>query len=530
MPISPLPDDAFGVGPAAEWEVPLLAGPTPEEIAFAAELARLYPSDDDDVIYADDLVAPGEAYDGLPPLPVDDAAAAVLAAAARAEGCGGTDLLLLESTDPVSLDDPLARIAYLQVLDRVEAAVAARRYDAVLAVVPVREDPADYAREHALTLDIAVARRTSLRAAGQLVDAARAGRTAFPGMQAALAAGRISDRHVRILLERTRAVADDDVRAEIGRRAVPLACSLVPPRFQDAVDHLVAELDPDALARRRRARADRDVWSTSLPEGMGMLGITGDAATIAAIARVIGHAAKDLRAQRGGAAAQRAGNADAAIGACRSDAAAALIPGTPMPDGSTLLDPARAVVHLQLVMDLETLRGERDNPALLDGTPVPAEMGRDLAAAATWFRRIIVDPLTRATLDFGTDHYLPPKLRRFVLARDRRCRIPGCGATRDLQMDHALPFPHGPSDPANTGALSPGCHHAKTAGHIQIEDSAADGSCTLVTLLGQRIHVPPRPYLGLPAHPDDDRNCDAEAPPAARTGPAGDRIDDAPPF
>jgi hypothetical protein len=38
-------------------------------------------------------------------------------------------------------------------------------------------------------------------------------------------------------------------------------------------------------------------------------------------------------------------------------------------------------------------------------------------------------------------------------------------------------------------------HTAKTAGHTDLVDSAADGSAVYVTVLGQRIVIPPRPIL-----------------------------------
>ena len=81
---------------------------------------------------------------------------------------------------------------------------------------------------------------------------------------------------------------------------------------------------------------------------------------------------------------------DGGCAACRADAAAALILGTLQDDGSIVLDPEKTVVHLQLVMDLETLRGEADNPVLLDGSPIPALMGRDLAQHARWWRRVVL--------------------------------------------------------------------------------------------------------------------------------------------
>lgn len=511
---------------------------TPEEVAFAAELARLHPSDDDRVIYADEFGEHGlevalmrEHSDaGLPgdhvlPEPGSDVLAAeVQAAAARSEGCDAGDLALLERVDPASLEDPLARIAYIQVLNRVEAAVAARRYDAVLSIVPVLPHASDYVAEGAWEIELAVACRSSFRASRQLIDAARAGRMVFPGMHTALAAGLVSDRHLRVLLERTRVIDDAATLALIGEQALPLALALTPPRFEDALERVIVRHDPDAPARRKKAHARRDVWTCRLPDGMAFLGITTDAATVEAMKRRIISAAKDLQRARGGVAAARAGDPDAALAACRADAATALILGTRDDDGSITLDPDSNAVHVQLVIDLETLRGEANNPALLDGSPVPAQMGRDLAGYARAFRRMVTDPVTGHLLDFGRENYLPRPLRDYVLHRDGRCRIPGCpcAGIDAMQMDHATRFPDGPSTAANTGAISPRCHQIKTAGHIDLVDGRPDGSVTLVTLLRQRIHIPARPFMGW--DPGDG------PPPSAGPPDPGHLVDEAPPF
>ncbi|MGE3810430.1 MAG: DUF222 domain-containing protein [Candidatus Nanopelagicales bacterium] len=493
--------------------------PSAEEIALADELRRLWQSDDEDVERWDD--APGWARDDEPEVllgtgsPEADHAmlgGLITAAAAQREGCGAFELALLESVDPASLDDPLARIAFLKVLDRLEAAIAARRYDVVLSLVPVMAQESDHVVESARQIDIAAAGRTSIRAGGQLIDAARATRAVFPGMHAALAAGRVSDKHVRILLERTRVIQDAATLVLIGEQALPLAERLTPPRFTEALEAVIIAFDPDAPARRRQAHAERDVWTCTLPDGMSFLGIKTDASTVAAMYERIRQAADALHAARGGAAAVRRGDADAAKHACRADAAAALILGTHEPDGSVTLAPDNVMVHVQLVIDLETLRGERDNPVLLDGAPIPAAAGRCIAGYAAAFRRIVTDPVNGSCLDYGREQYLPRPLRDFVLHRDGGCRIPGCGCRRqaDLQLDHALPFPHGPSTPANTGAISTRCHQVKTAGLLQLVDGRPDGSVTLITMLGQRISIPPRPYVGWqppdpapPPGPDD---------------------------
>lgn len=510
-----------------------------QEVAFAAELARLYPSDGGDVVYAEDFgehghdlddldLDPGElgleglgidlGADGLGGLagPAGDAvpagapaavAAAVLAAAARPEGCGADDLALLEATDPASLDDPLAQIAYVKVLNRVEAAVAARRYDTVLSLVPVLPHAADYLEEAHWEIELALANRSSFRAARQMIDAARANRMVFPGMQQALAAGHVSDKHVRILLERTRVITDAATLVLIGEQALPLALTLTPPRFTDALEQVIIRFDPDAPARRRKAIENRDVWTCTLPDGMAMLGIKTDAATITAMHDRITAAAKDLQAARGGAAAARAGDIDAAMHACMADAATAIILGTTAEDGSVVFDPTtQTVVHVQLVIDLATLRGEANNPVLLHGAPIPAQLGRHLASYARAFRRIVTDPVTGHLLDYGRETYLPAPLRDHVLHRDGACRIPGCGCRRitALQMDHALRYPEGPSDPANTGGISTRCHQLKTAGYFTLQDGRPDGSTTLITLLGQRIHIPPRPYTGWQPPPEHE--------------------------
>ena len=201
-------------------------------------------------------------------------------------------------------------------------------------------------------------------------------------------------------------------------------------------------------------------------------------------------------------------------------------------DGSLTWDPSAQVqVIVNVVVDLDTLRGAADDLALIDGAPVPAALARDAADAATWWRRWVTDPVDGHLLDFGTRTYLPDRLRRYVLARDGGCRRPGCTtrASSRLQMDHALPFPAGPSDAANCGTLCVACHQVKTAGRAYLLDSAADGSATWATAWGQRIHIPPRPALGDPrpsqpmTHsardpgpgpgPDPDHNPDGPSPP-----------------
>ena len=116
-----------------------------------------------------------------------------------------------------------------------------------------------------------------------------------------------------------------------------------------------------------------------------------------------------------------------------------------------------------LVIDLATLRGEAEHPCLLDGSAIPAPMGRDLARSVRAWRRIVTDPVTGHLLDYGRRAYLPPALVT-VHPRPRRpvhrplLQRP---ATR-CQMDHRIPYPEGPSDTANCGDLCDRHHPLKT--------------------------------------------------------------------
>jgi hypothetical protein len=203
---------------------------------------------------------------------------------------------------------------------------------------------------------------------------------------------------------------------------------------------------------------------------------------------------------------------DELIGACRADALAARILGRMDETGAIDWTPDPGTVQVQLVIDLPTLRGEIDRACLLDGQPVPADIGRELAGYAKAFRRMVTDPVTGHLLDYGRATYLPAPLRSYVMARDGDCRAPGCHSTtpRNAQMDHALEFPDGPSTPANTGGACLPTHQLKTAGYLTIENTTADGSCDWVTAWGQRVHIPARPFLHDPADhpppppPDDD--------------------------
>jgi hypothetical protein len=327
-------------------------------------------------------------------------------------------------------------------------------------------------------------------------------------------------------------VADDQVLAAIETRVLPKATRLPVGAFGKAVAAAVVDLDPDALTRHRRARDQRRVYSRQLDDGLGFLGVVHEWGVISAIQATIDADAQALRAERGGAAAVTDGDDEARADACRADALAARVLGRVDENGAVTWDPRASVqVNLDLVMDLDTLRGETDRLALLEGQPVPAEIAREHADAVRTWRRVITDPADGHLLDYGTRQYLPDRLRRFVLARDGACLAPDCTtrSPRRLQMDHVIPFPEGASSAANCDTKCVTCHQLKTTDHVRVTDSKADGSRTWTTRWGRVVSIPAKPFLHDPRDHRGDQP--AGAPPHGRPAdpPQPARCHDAPP-
>ena len=257
---------------------------------------------------------------------------------------------------------------------------------------------------------------------------------------------------------------------------------------------------------------------------MGFLGLVHDLKTVRTMFATITADGRTLQLERGGAAAVRAGDDDARADASRADAMAARVLGTVAEDGSVTWDRGtQEALSLTLVMDLDTLRGEADRMATLDGQPIPASLGRDLADGAKLWRRAVTDPVSGVLLDYGTEQYLPEPLRRFVKARDGVCGNPVCPRTGRLQMDHAIPFPEGSTSAGNCKAWCSTCHQLKTERRLRVTDTQPDGSATLITEWGQTFRIPPRPFLHDPAdEPPDDGPPEQPSPP--------EPTDDSPPF
>jgi hypothetical protein len=86
-------------------------------------------------------------------------------------------------------------------------------------------------------------------------------------------------------------------------------------------------------------------------------------------------------------------------------------------------------------------------------------------------------------------------MRRFLRLRDRTCVGPGCHVpARRCDLEHRIPWPQGPTSPANVSPVSRHCHRAKQAGWRYTRHP--DGSTTWHPADSRRTYtVPAEPVL-----------------------------------
>lgn len=145
--------------------------------------------------------------------------------------------------------------------------------------------------------------------------------------------------------------------------------------------------------------------------------------------------------------------------------------------------------HVQITVPVMTLIGHTDVGASLDGlTPIDPQTARHLAARAPGWDRVLCDPVTGTVLE--VDRYSPTtSQRRFLAARDRHCRAPGCRAPIGrCQLDHNHEAHDG--GPTHLSNLSYFCvrHHTLKTETEWTVTQEPDGSLKFHSPLGQDHH------------------------------------------
>jgi hypothetical protein len=99
-----------------------------------------------------------------------------------------------------------------------------------------------------------------------------------------------------------------------------------------------------------------------------------------------------------------------------------------------------------------------EGPAEIAGVPIADSLLEQLRANAT-IEPVLVDDDGAVVAIGRRVSVLSPKVRRAVLLRDGRCRVPGCGRRRGLQVHHLRPRSRGGTDDiSNLAAVCP-AHH-----------------------------------------------------------------------
>ncbi len=431
----------------------------------------------------------------------------------------GPDLVLaLAQLDPQTLTPPM-QVAYVRATEAALAWLAALQSQALVALAGAAPridehviDTGIVTIEDAARSEIAAATRWSESWAAQRIRCSRILDVALPGTRAALASGEITARHADAICSAVMRLGGypvwlGDARdpdfprmcAQIEGRILPIARRGGVSATRRAAERALQRADSSgADERRRRARRTRDVWIEPEADGMALLmARMGVAEALGCLTAI------DTLARNPGLSVPPSTPGNAGIGERRAEALASLLladAGNSSPRDSAA---ARVRVHVNVVIDLDSLLGLADSAASISASSGPggevcvsAGVVRELIRAdgTATLRRLIVDPLTGHVLDRGRRTYaVPPALRQYLIDRDVRCRFPGCTRRADLgQADHATPWSRaGSTDRANLGMVCTRHHQLKTHSGWRITESSTDGSCRWLSPAGiEYLHGP----------------------------------------
>jgi hypothetical protein len=421
----------------------------------------------------------------------------------------------LAAIDPHTLE-LTARIDYLTALERQTSWLQALMQRAIIAVAGRQASESNdpiYGVDEAEREDVSTALRLSPTGAQHKIDIARALTNYLPNTCSALAVGEISTAHATAIAREAASALNkglpDSVIFELEERAIAYSEFHTPTQVGNLVRSVIAKATPREFEEIvEEARENRTVSCYKDIDGMS---------TVVAIlpaegAQIVMNALEAFLLAGDGHHAHntnKEGNSDAGRDSDDDDIyprdgrskdmkrADALVEIASRYLASQLseLTPQGRPLTVNVTIDLPTLLGLAENPGELAGYgAIPASVAREIAADAKW-KRFITEPLTGNLLDFGRESYLPPQaLRDFLIARDRRCRFPGCRRSAHLSdLDHAQSWESGgETSLQNLGALCRRHHRLKTHGGWNIE-SFSDGSCTWTSPAGKSFFTPARP-------------------------------------
>ena len=382
---------------------------------------------------------------------------------------------MVSFTDPFDTADGAVIDAIVET-DRMIAMLTAAKQRLVAfahaARVPAMSPPL---REREFRAELATALRISERAADILIDESDVLSEYLPATLDALAAGRITPRHARVLVDALGQLEPDE-RAEIERRALD-AADQSGPAFERTVRRIRETRDAaTAIERNRRARSERSV--TVQPGRDGMAWLIAHLPAVEAVAI-------DTRLDDLARALVREGDARTAA-QLRADTFCDALLDRDSRESRRYLDVRPTVV---VTVPLTVLAGADGHAELAGHGPIDAETARQLVADAPVLRRMITDPRDDAIVALGRTRYrVSDDLRLWLTVRDARCRFPNCFRRATASdVDHSIDWAlGGPTDDTNLAHLCKGHHTVKHDTGWRIEAIHPDGTIDWVSPTGHR--------------------------------------------
>ncbi|MBN3508178.1 HNH endonuclease [Mycolicibacterium septicum] len=342
--------------------------------------------------------------------------------------------------------------------------------------------------------EVGAAMHLSPSAASQVVSQAESLTNRLPRVAQVLRRGEIDWESVAVIIAHTELVVTQSILARLDATLAERIAgwtSWSRKRVSNAVDALVRELDPDAIAERERAERGRYVRVT--PAGDGTVRLAGvlTARAGAIFDQRVTEIANGVCAQDPRTLAQR-----------RSDAVEALAEGLPLrclcgrdecPQAQTT-EPSPVRVVLNVIAPQSALLGGRE-PAYIAGHGViDAEKLRELAQQATL--RILQAP--DVPTDDALRYHPSAALARWIRCRDITCRFPGCDRPAEqCDIDHTVPFDHrrpengGLTVPWNLKCLCRQHHRLKTFHDGWRDQQLADGTLIWTAPTGRTYRTCP---------------------------------------
>jgi hypothetical protein len=355
------------------------------------------------------------------------------------------------------VSDDAARIDALRALEELTCAAAARQaeltaaFDASRRAEEAARGVPAFKQGRGVASEIALARRESPHRGQQHLGLAKILTTEMPHTMAAFRSGRITEWRATIMVRETACLALPERRhvdEALARDARALE-RMGDREVVSAVRRLAAELDPGAVAaRRRRAESERTVTLRPAPDTMtyltALLPVTQGVAVLAALTREA-----DSRRAAGDPRSKGQVMADTLVERLTGQTCAPDVPLT-----------------VNLVISDQALLGDAGNAYLPGFGPIPADLVRQSVSEAITvaLRRLYASPATGQLVAMESrSRTFPVALAQFIEFRDQACATPWCDAPI-RHTDHVVPHEEGgPTAVANGQGLCEACNHAKQA-------------------------------------------------------------------